>query len=219
MGLLNDIQPIITIISSLISIGILGFILKLSNQIKELYQQRIEAIKDKASVTEERLKFAEEKLNKMDNMHDDITKIGANLGIEDFVNKLPPGVSIGGGIGDYFSGKIAGRDINDFLTQIGKQIDNSENSIQEYIDKSTKVISSEQINPKAYKYTIDFLFARGHEKIQKDFSYMVSRYANNGWIFHGISSDYNGTDGCLLVFKKYTGNRNREDSLRKGYKH
>ena len=65
MELLKEFQPIITLIGSIISLGVLGFILKLSNQIKELYKQRLEAAKEKASITEERLRLAEEELKRV----------------------------------------------------------------------------------------------------------------------------------------------------------
>jgi len=50
----KDIQPILALVSALLSVTVIGFIIKLTLFMKEALSQRVEALKDKNAVTEER---------------------------------------------------------------------------------------------------------------------------------------------------------------------
>lgn len=217
MNILTSLQPWFSAISPLISLGVIVLILRITKHMRNLYKDRLDAVKEKSLVMEERLKLAEDELSRIRDINKDLKKIGASLGIEDFKNQLEPGVSIRD-IGDNFSGKIAGRDINELINDIGKMVDNSNDNIkneigeflkksqeyyQKYCDMSTKLYV-QQDTPISKTYKLETLFSRG-ETLQKDFDNAIARNASEGWIFHTITCDYRGMEGCLLVFKKTAG--------------
>lgn len=198
--ILSAIQPWTAALASILSLGALGFILKVHSQLKDVYAQRVEAVKEKAAVIEERLKSTEEELKRLEKINDNVNTIGASLGIESFKEQLPPGVTIRD-IGDNFSGKIAGRDINEVLNRIGKVIDNSEKNIERLVDNSNRFFTS-AIDDRSFEYTMDFMFERGTTRIRETFNEKIRTYNEGGWGFYGITSDYNGTDGCILIFRR-----------------
>jgi hypothetical protein len=203
------INSFASIIATILSVGVLTLILKLSTQIKDIQDERIQIAKDKASVTEERLRLAEDELKRLEKINDGVTKIGASLGIEEFQKALQPGVNIRD-IGDNFSGKIAGRDINEFMNDIGQLIDKSNNDIKNYVEESTKYmdattnILTQQDVPGAYQYALTFLYSWG-DKLRDDFQKTLIEYAEKGWSFYGLTAEYRGEGGYVLVFRRSRG--------------
>ena len=197
---LTTLQPWTSAFASLLSLGALGFILRVQSQLKDVYAQRVEVAKDQAAIIEERLKATEAELKRLEKINDGVNTIGASLGIEEFQDKVPAGVSIRD-VGDNFSGKIAGRDINDVLNEIGESISNNEKNIGQILNNSNKLFASFSGNG-PFEYRLDFLYERGLERISQSFNDKLRSYSEQGWNFYGISSDYNGTDGCLLVFRR-----------------
>jgi hypothetical protein len=198
---LNSIQPYATVISSVLSLAALGFILRLSSQMKDIYGQRVEAAKDRSSVLEERLKLAEEERKRVESINSKVTRIGASLGIEEFKEELRSGVSIRD-IGDNFSGKIAGRDIIDTINEIGKKIDQSTQNVDKLIDQSDKFINSLGEDGAEYEYRIDFIYRRRPQEIEEEFRRKAETLFNEGWTFCGIAAAYDIFDGCILIFRQ-----------------
>lgn len=151
--LLSKIQPYATIITSILSLAALTFIINLMKQVSELFNQRVEAIKDRASILEERLKLREDEIKRLEDVNFKVTKIGANLGIEEFKKELSSGVIIGGNIGEGFAGQIAGRDIIGTINEIGKRVEENSQylhkhlsqNIDKLIDQSQKIAGPKEL--------------------------------------------------------------------------
>jgi hypothetical protein len=173
-----------------------------------VYRDRVDAVKEKAAVIEERLRLAQDELTRLEKISEGVTKIGASLGIKEFRDELASSVSTGD-IGDNFSGKIAGHDINEVVQQIEKMVTQSRDNIQDYIDRSTNYVdaTADMLTradiPGAYQYTIDSLYAHPGDQLRTEFQTMLSRYAEEGWSFYGLTADYRGTEGCVLVFRRH----------------
>lgn len=202
---LSSIQPYTALISSVLSLAALGFILRLSSQMKQVYDQRVEAAKDRSSVLEERLRLAEEEKKRVESINSKVTQIGATLGIEEFKKELQSGVSIRD-VGDNFSGKIAGRDIIDTINDIRKKVDQSTQNVDKLVDQSDKFINSLGEDGVAYEYRIDFLYKRRGPEIEEEFKRKTAGHSNEGWAFCGIAAAYEIFDGCILIFRR---NRDR----------
>ncbi len=198
---LSGIQHYAAVISSILSLAALGFILRLSSQMKEIYSQRVEAAKDRSSVLEERLKLAEEERKRLEAINSKVTRIGASLGIEEFKEELRSGVVIRD-IGDNFSGKIAGRDIIDTINEIGKKVDQSVQNVDKLIDQADKFINTVGEDGSIYEYRLDILYRRRLQEIETEFRNKAETYSNEGWTFCGIAAAYETIDGCILIFRR-----------------
>ncbi len=111
-----------------------------------------------------------------------------------------PGVNVGSGA-SVSGSKLAGRDINEVLNEIGGIVDNSSKNIERLVDNSQHFIDSAS-NELSYEYRIDFVFERGLQELQDSLMRKIDQQRREGWSFHSVSSDYQGTDGCLLVFRR-----------------
>jgi len=225
---LNSIQPYTTIITSVFSLAALGFILRLSQKQAAAIKEQTVAIKERASVLEERLKLAEEEIERKDSIIDlKVTKIGANIGIEEFKRELQSGVAVGQ-IGNDFRGKIAGRDINEAINKLGNKIDRSTSNLDKLVDQSQKIYPLFQ---KAIYSTIPpskpILIVReiikiefpdtskgqaaamGNSDAQQKFFLTeenqhllqphVKKLENNGWKVSSIKFCDNGSNGCYYA--------------------
>jgi hypothetical protein len=189
-------------IAAFVNVAVIGMLLKIMNEVRVTYSIRLDAIRDQNAVIQERLNLAEDEKTRLEKINTDLQKIGATLGIEEFKKEASSSVSVRD-IGDNFSGKIAGRDIVDTINKrIGQLVESGNKEFKEYVDKSTKQIAATVESPFSHDYRIEFMFERGSDRMQTSFRKIVSEYAKRGWTFHGITSDYNGTDGAILVFRR-----------------
>lgn len=61
---INQIQPFLSLINAVISLAVLGFIIQLAAMMRSALSERMEAIKDQKVIVEERLKNAQDELNR-----------------------------------------------------------------------------------------------------------------------------------------------------------
>lgn len=219
--ILKQIQPYTTAVTAVLSFGILGLIFYLQNQMRAVYEQRVEAIKEQMAVTSERLEAAKDEIDRLKNFNNNINIIGAGLGIKQFQDMLPPGVEIerarveidSGGGDITVSGEIAGRDIN----KINNAIQESKQSIEGLINNCYQKVVSSVDSPGQYEYRIikepfsispvgagEYGQLVTVKSIEDEFPECIEKIESKGegWIFNGFSSDYKGTEGVLLVFRR-----------------
>lgn len=91
-------------------------------------------------------------------------------------------------IGDNFSGKIVGRDLNETVNNIGQAVSNIQKAI----------IGGEPRGK--YEFTLDNVFERQNRDVV--FKERVNQYESEGWSLFGVTSDYNGTDAMILIFRR-----------------
>ena len=111
--ILKQIQPFTTAVTSILSIGIFSLIFYIQQQLKDVYTQRIEAIKEQMDVISKRHEAAKDEIDRLEKINKSINTIGANLGIKSFQDEIRPGVQIRD-VGS-IKGEIAGRDINKMI--------------------------------------------------------------------------------------------------------
>lgn len=213
--LLVDIQPYITAISSIFSLSAVGLILKLSQQFKVLYSERIQIINERTKVLEERLEAKDDQIEdrekrikeltkKLEELNRKITQVGATFGIEEFQKELSPGGGVQiSGVGSISDSEFAGRDIVKTMKDLGDKIGESISNIDEVIDKSNKFYNLvTKVEDNVYEFIVDIIFARNHEDFNAQLKDKIDSYQMQGWDFHSISAAYNVFDGCLLIFRK-----------------
>ena len=54
----------------------------------------------------------------------------------------------------------------------------------------------------AAEYTVGLLEAEADDGLRHRLAGMIEDYAGHGWSFHGLSADYGGVGGCLVVFSR-----------------
>jgi len=160
--IINVLTPYATVISSILSIAVLGLVLQISLQIRSAYRERISAAQERNNVLEERLKFSEDRFKQM---------VGVALGIKELDGKPDKGVHIHD-IGDGFSGNIAGNKI-----QEGTSIPDSVNKLWDHIDHKLSILQTklelneervEKINSLDFKIT-NVGAVLGIDQFKKDF--------------------------------------------------
>lgn len=182
--IITTIAPYAAILGSALSVTALGFILKLSSQIRAVYKDRISAAQDRNTVLEERLKLAEDKLDQIKDVDLKVTKVGAALGLDQFKEELRQGVNIRY-IGDNFSGKIAGRDLIDTINKLGDQIgeynqvvNNHKQEVGKIVGDSANVATAAaqlcqgvlkqmRLEGDLYQFRIEMIFERSPDRITK----------------------------------------------------
>lgn len=182
MEIVKAVQEWSSVISAVLSLSVVGLLVTI--------------VREKLSIHEERLKLAREENEKL---KQDVRKVGASLGIEEFKEKTSS-VKIRD-VGENFSGKIAGRDINESISNIGEALSN----IKEQINNTQQTINQhfgERGGGSAYEYDLDYVFERPPEKRLESFRSKIRTRVQAGWEFYSATSDYNGTDGMILLFRR-----------------
>jgi hypothetical protein len=217
--IITSVAPYAAILSSVLSVAALGFILRLSSQIRDVYNDRISAAQDRNSVLEERLKLAEDKVEQIKSVDLKVTKVGAALGLDQFKEELRQGVIIRD-IGDNFSGKIAGRDLIDTINRLGDQIgeynqvvNNHKQEVGKIVSESAglskgvvqlcqEVIKQMRIEGDLHQYLIEMVFDRNPDAISKSLNALVHKYAETPWRLYAIVPAYQALDGCAVILRR-----------------
>lgn len=216
---ITTLAPYAAILGSVLSVTALGFILRLSSQIRAVYNDRISAAQDRNTVLEERLKLAEDKADQIKTVDLKVTEVGAALGLDQFKEELRQGVSIRD-IGDNFSGRIAGRDLIDTINKLGDQIgeynqvvNNHKQEVGKIVGDSASlataavelcqgVLKQMRFEGDLYQFRIDMIFERNPEAISKSLNELVRRYAETPWRLYMIVAAYQALDGCAVIFRR-----------------
>lgn len=53
-----------------------------------------------------------------------------------------------------------------------------------------------------YEYHLDILLSGGLNLMRESMTTLINRYAEGGWSFYTISSDFKGAGGCWIVFRR-----------------
>lgn len=95
--------------------------------------------------------------------------------------------------------KIAGRDINETIEKMSAEVANINNQINN-IEKNV----SETIQPsnKPKDFLINTIFERDHLRKNTAMENVIRHWELYGWEFIGLSSDYQGIDGMILIFTR-----------------
>ena len=197
--LVNNLQPYATVITALLSLTVLGFIIRLFIQTREIYNQRVTLAKEQTDFLKERLDTVSDELKRVEKINSDVTKIGASLGVEGFKDEHSTGVQIGDVSGE-ISGKIAGRDINEIVNEIEELIDNRNQNIEELINRSNNYITGVVREPTYNDYFAEVIYHRSDTDIRD----AIQSRNRDGWIFCSIAADYNALDGAILIFRRPT---------------
>lgn len=228
--IVEGLIPYATVVSSILGIAVLGLILRLSTQMRNMYRDRIDASQERNAVLEERVRLAEDRCKKIDSVNLKVTEMGAALGIPGFEEDLPVGVSVRD-IGDNFSGQIAGRDIVDTINKIGDEVKHIAEVSNSYKQDVAQLVTGtasvtddmaalikdvvkfvHEESSSLFEHKLEFLFERGPEKLRSSFAHVVKICAEDGWSLMSLSSDYNGSDGCVLVFRRKRGSSQRPEA-------
>lgn len=100
--------------------------------------------------------------------------------------------------------KLAGRDINETISNIQAKVDN----LQEVLRNSQstlKVVASNLSNSKQhnrFSYLINTIYSRQLEETGRELNEVIRRWENGGWQLISLSSDFQGMDGIFLLFQK-----------------
>jgi len=96
-------------------------------------------------------------------------------------------------------GKVAGRDINEYIENIERAISNIKNSIVNQNNKIEQIVDASFDND----YIINTVFTSGDiRERSRDISKVIKFWHNKGWKLKHFSSDYKGMDGLFLIFEK-----------------
>lgn len=178
MDIIKAVQDWSSVISAILSLSVVGILVTI--------------VREKFSINEERLKLVKEENEKL---KQDVKKVGAFLGIEEFKDK-PAGVNIRD-IGDNFEGKIAGRDINESIKNIGEVL----SKIDNHINNTQPTIGAQGSGLK-YEYDLDYIFDVSPDDRLKSFRSKIKEHVQAGWEFLSATADYRGIDGMILIFRR-----------------
>ena len=218
-NIIASMTPYAAAFSSLLSIAVLGLIMRLSFHLRNVYKDRIDASQERNTVLEERLRLAEDKFNQIDSVNRKVTEVGAALGIAGFKEELARGVSIRD-IGDNFSGNIAGGDIIDTINKLGDEVSKfsevSNNYKQEVGELVTgtasitnemaelikKVINMVQVESGFFQYRVQMIFDRSPDSISQSLNNLAREHHESGWRLVTIVPAYQSLDGCAVILRK-----------------
>ena len=99
--------------------------------------------------------------------------------------------------------RIAGRDINETIENMRAELAEIRGSVvNQYQILQETIGEQHQVGPiAASDYLINVVFERG-EQIREAIDSVLKRWEPDGWRLASLSSDYNGTDGVMLLFKR-----------------
>lgn len=135
------------------------------------------------------------KLRSLQELSLKVQNIGLSLGVKGFEEANDDGGTTIEVTGN--QNKVAGRDWNEILNEIQESVDNSSRQIGEFIDQSTYIGASDT----DYEFDIDMMFGRGN-KMRDELLQRINARRAEGWGFVSLSADYQGTDGCILLFRR-----------------
>lgn len=204
---IKDNAALFSAISTLINISVLGFILKLLKETRAIQNDRIKSAKEKFEILEERLKLAEDEKKRIEAIGNKIGEIGETLGIPIIEDKMKvlSGVSIGGDLGENFSGNIAGRDLNKIdtlidssnkvLERISAVRSNDDNKYEYFVTHPySRNIEMTKVVKRGFKHTDVYLNAIAGE---------IDKQCQNGWEFWELSRGHQyGLEDAVLIFRR-----------------
>ena len=111
--------------------------------------------------------------------------------------------------------KIAGRDINETITNIQGKLDSLGDIISKESAKMDKMILYQQRNQtESYEYLLNTIYERQLSGCQLAISRVIKEWESQGWQLMGLTSDYQGVDGIFLLFKRPSTSSIGSSSLR-----
>jgi hypothetical protein len=118
-------------------------------------------------------------------------------------NKKESGSSVaadGATLGDH--AKLAGRDINETVNNISAKVKELGTLLGQESEKIDRLIASEEEINSPKEYLINSIYEKRFQDQEMAINAVVNRWATEGWQLKGITSDYQGVDGILLLFDR-----------------
>lgn len=98
--------------------------------------------------------------------------------------------------------KLAGRDINETVNNMNAKVQELGTLLAQESGKIDHLIATQDKESVPREYLINSIYERQFQDQESAIQSVADRWANEGWHLKGVTSDYQGVDGMLLLFER-----------------
>lgn len=107
----------------------------------------------------------------------------------------------GANFGD--NARVAGRDLNETVNNIHAQVEALNRLLSQETLKIDRFIMQQEVRRNgSMHYLVNTLTQRLFQDLQESMNIVVKNWESQGWKLVNITSDYQGTDGVILLFER-----------------